>query len=157
MLLLLGPSRHGRCVHRDTPGRGRFRVGPVTQAFDELTAGAGGRCGDENVLHHRVSGCDVQVVLAIDQGVVEAALPLDLDDLGSRVTRSRRSAQFRDQPGVELPGNERFGRPRNPDFLLKPGELLEAFGDHLEIIAYEEAEETLPTPAFKQRICARKK
>jgi len=54
-------------------------------------------------------------------------------------------------------GNERFGRPRNPDFLLKPGELLEAFGDHLEIIAYEEAEETLPKPAFKQRICARKK
>ena len=24
-------------------------------------------------------------------------------------------------------GNERFGRPRNPDFLLRPGELIDAF------------------------------
>ena len=54
-------------------------------------------------------------------------------------------------------GNERFGRPRNPDFLLKPGELLEAFSGDMDILAYEEAEETLPKPAFKQRICARKK
>lgn len=54
-------------------------------------------------------------------------------------------------------GNEHFGRPSNPDFLLKPGELLEVFGGDMDILAYEEVEETLPKPAFKQRICARKK
>lgn len=34
-------------------------------------------------------------------------------------------------------GNEQFGRPSNPDFLLKPGELLEMFKP-LRIIAFEE-------------------
>lgn len=33
-------------------------------------------------------------------------------------------------------GNERHGRPRNPDFLLRPGELLEA-AEGLTVIAYE--------------------
>jgi hypothetical protein len=51
-------------------------------------------------------------------------------------------------------GNERFGRPSNPDFLLKPGELLEAFRGHLKVIAYEELELSEPRPAFVQRICA---
>jgi len=35
-------------------------------------------------------------------------------------------------------GNERLGRPRNPDFLLRPGELLQAFA-RLTVIAFEEA------------------
>ena len=35
-------------------------------------------------------------------------------------------------------GNERFGRPRNPDFLLRPGELLDAVRGRLRIIAYED-------------------
>lgn len=33
-------------------------------------------------------------------------------------------------------GNERFGRPRNPDFLLRPGELLDACRG-LHVVAYE--------------------
>ena len=32
-------------------------------------------------------------------------------------------------------GNERFGRPHNPDFLLRPGELLDAFGT-LTVVAF---------------------
>jgi SAM-dependent methyltransferase len=51
-------------------------------------------------------------------------------------------------------GNEQLGRPRNPDFLLKPGELLEAFAPHLHIVAYEHGEERAPRPAVRQRICA---
>lgn len=51
-------------------------------------------------------------------------------------------------------GNERLGRPRNPDFLLKPGELLDAFSDHLHIVAYEHCVEHQPRPAVRQRICA---
>ena len=54
-------------------------------------------------------------------------------------------------------GNERFGRPRNPDFLLKPNELLHAFMDSLNVIAFEQAEDPLPYPAVRQRLCARRR
>ena len=50
-------------------------------------------------------------------------------------------------------GNERFGRPSNPAFLLKPGELREAFAS-LRIEAFEEGEVVRPKPAMTQRICA---
>jgi SAM-dependent methyltransferase len=55
-------------------------------------------------------------------------------------------------------GNERFGRPANPDFLLEPAELLAAFGRDLQVVAYEcgrvEAEAHRPRPAVVQRLCA---
>jgi SAM-dependent methyltransferase len=50
-------------------------------------------------------------------------------------------------------GNERFGRPRDPDFLLRGGELIEAFAV-LTIVAFEEGEVSLPRPAVIQRIAA---
>ena len=50
-------------------------------------------------------------------------------------------------------GNERFGRPHNPDFLLSPGELLEAFAG-LSIVAFEQGEVDHPRPAAIQRIAA---
>ncbi|OUS13919.1 SAM-dependent methyltransferase [Rhodospirillales bacterium 47_12_T64] len=53
-----------------------------------------------------------------------------------------------------MDGNERFGRPRNPDFLLRPQELLNSFHGKLDIIAYEETIITEPKPAVIQRICA---
>jgi 2-polyprenyl-3-methyl-5-hydroxy-6-metoxy-1,4-benzoquinol methylase len=52
-------------------------------------------------------------------------------------------------------GNERFGKPSNPDFLLRPGELKTAVAGRLEIIAYEEVELDAPRPAVVQRIAAR--
>jgi SAM-dependent methyltransferase len=52
-------------------------------------------------------------------------------------------------------GNERFGRPSNPDFLLRPGELWEAFGS-LHIIAFEQGRTLQPKPAVMQRLCARR-
>ncbi len=53
-------------------------------------------------------------------------------------------------------GNERHGRPRNPAFLLRPGELRDIIdGDaRLSVIASEEIEATRPRPARIQRICA---
>jgi len=51
-------------------------------------------------------------------------------------------------------GNERFGRPRNPDHLTKPGELLEAVRGQLRVIAYEDTIDQLPKPAARQRVCA---
>ena len=51
-------------------------------------------------------------------------------------------------------GNERHGRPSNPDFLLRPGELLEAVRGRLRVVAYEDVELMTPRPACVQRICA---
>ncbi|HMK14243.1 MAG TPA: methyltransferase domain-containing protein [Burkholderiales bacterium] len=53
-------------------------------------------------------------------------------------------------------GNERFGKPSNPDFLLKPGELLEVVRGQLRVIAYEDVFVSHPKPAMVQRICARR-
>lgn len=52
-------------------------------------------------------------------------------------------------------GQERFGHPRNPDFLLLPDELLNAFSDKLQIVAFEQGVISEPNPAVIQRICAR--
>lgn len=52
-------------------------------------------------------------------------------------------------------GNEDFGKPSNPDFLLDPGELLEAVRGRLRVLAYEDLSVKEPRPAAIQRICAR--
>ncbi len=52
-------------------------------------------------------------------------------------------------------GNERFTRPRNPDHLLKGGELLELVRGRMQVIAYEHGIfEAGSLPGVKQRICA---
>lgn len=51
-------------------------------------------------------------------------------------------------------GNERYGRPSNPDFLLRPGELLEVVRGRLRVIAYEDLFISETRPAMVQRICA---
>ena len=51
-------------------------------------------------------------------------------------------------------GNERYGRPSNPAFLLRPGELLDAVRGRLRVLAYEDLTVTEPKPACVQRICA---
>ncbi len=51
-------------------------------------------------------------------------------------------------------GNERFGKPSNPDFLLQPGELLQRVGDGFSVVAFEQGEVDSPKAAVVQRICA---
>jgi SAM-dependent methyltransferase len=57
-------------------------------------------------------------------------------------------------------GNERFGKPSNPAFLLAPGELLEVARNAgpcpLRVIAFEDGYVAQPKPAMVQRICARR-
>jgi SAM-dependent methyltransferase len=53
-----------------------------------------------------------------------------------------------------MAGNERYGRPSNPAFLLRPGELLEAF-PALTPIAFEQGYVERPKPAMIQRFCGR--
>lgn len=51
-------------------------------------------------------------------------------------------------------GNEAYGRPANPEFLLRPRELLELAGENLHVLAYENGYVEQPKPAVIQRICA---
>ncbi len=52
-------------------------------------------------------------------------------------------------------GNERFIRPRNPDHLLKSGELLALAEGRLQVVAYEHGIiEKGPIPGVIQRLCA---
>ncbi len=52
-------------------------------------------------------------------------------------------------------GNERYGKPSNPAFLLAPGELLRRCRNAgLAVVAYEHGLLAQPRPAVVQRICA---
>ena len=54
-------------------------------------------------------------------------------------------------------GNERFGKPSNPDFLLRPGELLEFAAAHgLQVLAYACGEVAEPKRAITQRMVAQR-
>jgi SAM-dependent methyltransferase len=55
-----------------------------------------------------------------------------------------------------MEGNERFGRPSNPEFLLKDGELLEIVRGRFSVVAYEARMISEPKMAMVQRIAARK-
>jgi SAM-dependent methyltransferase len=52
-------------------------------------------------------------------------------------------------------GQETIGRPSNPDFLLRPGELLDAVRPDLRVLGYEDLFLDAP-PRFVQRIAARR-
>lgn len=58
-------------------------------------------------------------------------------------------------------GNEQFGKPSHPDFLLQPGELLAllaanaaATASNWRVVAFEDGYVEGPKPAMVQRICA---
>ncbi|AME24380.1 MAG: class I SAM-dependent methyltransferase [Pseudomonadota bacterium] len=51
-------------------------------------------------------------------------------------------------------GNAQFGKPSNPDFLLNPGELLDAVRPRLRVIAYQDGFISAPRASCVQRICA---
>ena len=55
-----------------------------------------------------------------------------------------------------MEGNERFGRPSNPEFLLKDGELLELVRGGFSVVAYEARMISEPKMAMVQRIAARR-
>ena len=54
-----------------------------------------------------------------------------------------------------MEGNERFGRPNRPDFLLKDGELLDLVRGRFSVTAYEARMISQPKMAMVQRIAAR--
>jgi SAM-dependent methyltransferase len=55
-----------------------------------------------------------------------------------------------------MAGNERFGKPSRPEFLLNDGELLELVRGRFSVIAYEARMISEPKMAMVQRIAAHK-
>jgi SAM-dependent methyltransferase len=53
-----------------------------------------------------------------------------------------------------MTGNERFGKPANPAFLLRPGELRAVFAEALTIVDFAQGIVALPRPAAMQRLAA---
>ncbi|MDX1738995.1 MAG: class I SAM-dependent methyltransferase [Alphaproteobacteria bacterium] len=51
-------------------------------------------------------------------------------------------------------GNEKFGRPSNPEFLLKPFELKDVLPDDFELLDFAQGEVTEPKAAVIQRLHA---
>lgn len=51
-------------------------------------------------------------------------------------------------------GNEHLGRPRNPDFLLRPNELLHWVCADFTVCAYRHGRVDTPRPAMRQSLCA---
>ena len=54
-------------------------------------------------------------------------------------------------------GNERFGRPKNPNFLLQQGELATLMDARFEVLGFEDLTVTAPRPAVIQHIAARRR
>lgn len=55
-----------------------------------------------------------------------------------------------------MEGNERFGKPSRPEFLLKDGELLDLVRGRFSVTAYEARMISQPKMAMVQRIAARR-
>ena len=53
-----------------------------------------------------------------------------------------------------MQGHEVYGRPQNPDFLLRPDELEIAYCRQLHIVSFEQGLLSKNPPAMMQRICA---
>src|SRR5260370_27701199 len=140
--LAAGAGRHTRLL-LDM----RFRVTAVDRDIAELRPLAG-------------ATCEIRAI-DLEAGTAESALaPLGDDYDGIVVTNYLHRPLFAAIAAMLMPegvliyetfaaGNERFGRPRNPDFLLRPGELLEAFAA-LTILAFEQGEVTRPRPSVIQ-------
>tara|TARA_Y100001960_G_C14254632_1_gene624583 strand:+ start:131 stop:640 length:510 start_codon:yes stop_codon:yes gene_type:complete len=54
-------------------------------------------------------------------------------------------------------GNEKFGKPNNPNYLLKENELLNLKPDNFMVVDYFHGQVELPKPALIQRLAAIKK
>ena len=53
-----------------------------------------------------------------------------------------------------MEGQQLYGKPSNPAFLLRPGELLDLVGKRFAVVAFEQGE--IPGQQVIQRICARR-
>jgi SAM-dependent methyltransferase len=133
--LLAGSGYKVEAVDRDTAGLGELaRLGGVHVHQADLEA------GEWPYEQHKFSG------IVVTNYLFRPRVPALLAALAD--------------PGVLIYetfmiGNERYGKPSNPDFLLQPQELLEwARKGGMSVVAFEEGYVDLPKPAMVQRLCA---
>jgi SAM-dependent methyltransferase len=175
----------GQHVVLDTPSRWVARFAPLIPAGEvlDLACGSGRHARLLSSLGHTVTAVDrdpVALANATGQGI--ATLQIDLEEGAAGFTWPFEAARFHGivvtnylhrplfdslvrslAPGGVLiyetfaRGNEHFGKPSNPAFLLNAGELLEVVARRppaLRVIAFEDGYVEHPKPAMMQRICA---
>lgn len=150
-------------------------ISPGATVLD-LAAGSGRHTAYFAGRGHRVTAVDRDVTALVPSDTVEV-LAADLEDgspwpLDGRrfgaivVTNYLHRPLFPSlfaalQPGgillyeTFMEGNERFGKPSRPDFLLKDGELLDLVRGRFSVTAYEARMISQPRMAMVQRIAAR--
>ncbi len=150
-------------------------VAPEATVLD-VAAGKGRHTEFFAARGHRVTAIDRDVSVLVPSDTIEV-IQADLEDGSPWPLAGRRfgaivvtnylhrplfPALFEAlQPGGVLlyetfmEGNERFGKPNRPDFLLKDGELLELVRGRFSVTAYEARMISQPKMAMVQRIAAR--
>lgn len=150
---------------------------PPGAAVLDLAAGSGRHALFFAGRGHRVTAVDRDVSRLPDHPDIEK-LQADLEDgspwpLGGRSFGAAVVTNYLHRPlmpalldaiapgGVLLyetfmAGNERFGKPSNPAYLLKDGELLERVRGKFSVVAYEARLVSEPHMAMVQRIAARR-
>lgn len=150
---------------------------PAAAAILDLAAGGGRHAAFFSGRGHKVTAVDRDVSRLPDHPDIEK-LQADLEDgspwpLAGRTFGAAVVTNYLHRPlmpvlldsiaagGVLLYetfmiGNERFGKPSNPAFLLKDGELLETVHGKFSVIAYEARLVSEPHMAMVQRIAARR-
>ena len=151
----------------------RIRPGGVVL---DIAAGSGRHTRYLRSLGHSVVAVDVDVSALRDSSdtsveIVEADLEGDEWPFGARLFDGIVVTNYLHRPllpiladalapgGVLIyetfgEGNEAYGRPTNLDYLLREGELRDAYEGRLNIVAYEHVDEQEPRRAVRQRICA---
>lgn len=170
-------------MHTPTPEAShwvrRFAAGVPAGEVLDLACGSGRHARLFASLGHPVVALDRDPqALALAAGAGIATMQIDLEEEGARwpfeagrfagivVTNYLHRPLFGDLVRSLAPdglliyetfalGNEAFGKPSNPAFLLRPGELLEmALQGGLRVLAFEDGIVTQPKPARVQRLCA---
>jgi SAM-dependent methyltransferase len=170
-------------MHTSTPDASlwvrRFAAGVPAGEVLDLACGSGRHARLFAALGHPVVALDRDPqALALAAGAGIVTLEIDLEQEGARwpfgagrfagivVTNYLHRPLLRDLVKSLAPngvliyetfalGNEVFGKPSNPAFLLRPGELLDvAAQGGLCVLAYEDGVVTQPKPARVQRLCA---
>jgi SAM-dependent methyltransferase len=150
---------------------------PKSGAVLDLACGSGRHLRHFRALGHAVVGVDIDtrgvadLAPADDVEIVQADLEGNPWPFSGRRFAGIVAANYLHRPllptlidalapgGVLLyetfaQGNQRFGRPSSPAYLLHSGELLEAVRGRLQVVAYEHGEVASPKTAVVQRLCA---
>ncbi len=149
---------------------------PPDAAVLDVAAGKGRHTQFFAARGHRVTAVDRDVTAIPASGTIEA-IQADLEDGSSWPLPGRRFGaivvtNYLHRPlfpvlldallpgGILLyetfmEGNERFGKPSRPEFLLKDGELLDLVRGKFSVTAYEARMISQPKMAMVQRIAAR--